>query len=216
MTISTNETGGAFADGLTAVRIAVTPIIMALILWGWPDPQMAVLASILFIVAALTDIFDDYFGGASRSVHRRLGYLDDMADTVLVAGSLAALLAVVIREGMLHWSFAVPAVILITRELVVWGMRRRTLIVDGFPDDVLNNAKGGLAMLGTVLLVGAPWLTAWLNGVRAGDEGAMDAYATATPLIWSVGVVSLWIAMIFSLVSAVKILTQPRAESASQ
>jgi len=219
MTISTNktnETGGAFADGLTLVRIALTPIIMALILWGWPDPQMAVLASFLFIIAALTDIFDDFFGGASRSVDRRLGYLDDMADTVLVAGSLAALLVVVIREDVLHWAFAVPAVILIARELIVWMLRRSVLIADGFPDDFMNNAKGGFAMLGTALLVGSPWLTAWLNTMRASEDKAMEVYAASSPLIWTLGLLSLWIAALFSLVSAFKLLTQSTAKADAQ
>jgi len=86
---------------------------------GGIDLSLTLLASALFIVAALTDVFDDFFGGNEKSVHRRFGYLDDVADTVLVVGTLAALLFVVNRAGYMSWVFLVPAVILIGREILV-------------------------------------------------------------------------------------------------
>jgi len=52
--------------------------------------SLTLLASTLFAIAAFTDIFDDFLGGNERSIHRRFGYLDDIADTVLVVGTLAA------------------------------------------------------------------------------------------------------------------------------
>jgi len=66
-----NETGGMIADGLTVIRALITPIIMVIIVKGWPLPGYALLASIVFIGAALTDIFDDYFGGAETAIHRK-------------------------------------------------------------------------------------------------------------------------------------------------
>ena len=50
-----------------------------------------------------------FSAGSERSVHRRFGYLDDVADTVLVVGTLAALLFVVHRAGYMSWTFLVPA-----------------------------------------------------------------------------------------------------------
>ena len=97
MTISTNKTGetsstatgGALADALTLIRLVLTPIIMMVIIKGWPNLDMAVLASVLFIVAALTDFFDDYFGGTEMAVHRKFGWFDDIADILLVIGTLS-------------------------------------------------------------------------------------------------------------------------------
>lgn len=206
--------GGAFADGLTLVRLAVTPLIMGLILWQWPDPQIAILASALFIIAALTDIFDDWFGGSSRSVHRRYGFLDDAADTVLVSGALLALLGVMVRDGLAHWMFAVPVILLVMREICVGVIKGRSLARYGFPDSRVSNAKAGFAMLGTALLVGAPWLSLWVGSVlRSNEDGVADIYTTGSPIVWMAGLACLWIAAVFSLISAYRILTHTGAES---
>jgi phosphatidylglycerophosphate synthase len=199
--------GGAFADGLTLVRFAATPVIMALILWQWPDPQVAILASVLFIVAAVTDIFDDWFGGASRSVTRRYGYLDDIADTVLIVGALVALTIVLYRNGLMHWAFFVPVFVLVGRELLVGFFKGFELSRYGWPDNPLSNAKVAFAMLGTTLLVGSPWLTQLLDRIRAGEDRVMEVYSTGSPLIWIIGQACLWFAAMFSLISAYKILT---------
>lgn len=207
-----DEAGGAFADGLTLVRFAVTPIIMALIIWQWPDPQVAILASFLFIIAALSDIFDDYFGGSARSVTRRFGYLDDAADTVLIVGVLLALSYVLWQNGLFHWAFAIPVCVMIAREAIVGLVKGYELSRFGWPDNFPSNAKAGFAMLGTVLLLGSPWLTQALDRFRAGTDKAMDVYNTGSPAIWIAGQVALWIAMIFSLLSGYRILTSKRTD----
>jgi len=97
MTISTNKTdeeestaaGGAIADALTLIRLVLTPIIMIIIIKGWPDLNMAILASFLFIIAAFTDFLDDYFGGTENAPNRKFGWFDDIADIVLVVGTQA-------------------------------------------------------------------------------------------------------------------------------
>lgn len=208
--------GGAFADGLTLVRIGVTPVIMALILWQWPDPQVAILASFLFIIAALTDIFDDWFGGASRSLLRRYGDLDDVADTVLIVGALLALTIVLYRNGLTHWAFYVPVSVLIGREMIVGLFRGFELSHYGWPDNFVSNAKVFFAMLGTTLLVGSPWLTQLFDRMRAGQDRAMEVYSASSPLIWIIGQACLWLAAVFSLISAYKILTFKREMVAPQ
>lgn len=213
--MTSGTVGGAFADALTLVRLLVTPIIMALILWQWPDPQIALLASFLFIVAALTDIFDDWFGGAARSLTRRYGYLDDIADTVLILGALLALAIVIYLNGMTHWTFVVPVCVLIGRELIIGLFKGFELSRYGWPDNLVSNAKTGFAMLGTTLLVGSPWLTQLWDRLRAGDDRAMEVYSTASPVIWIVGQTCLWIAAVFSLISAYKILTFKRDMAAT-
>lgn len=213
--MSSGSIGGAFADALTLVRLIVTPVIMALIIWQWPDPQVALLASFLFIVAALTDIVDDWFGGAARGLTRRYGYLDDVADTVLIIGSLLALAIVLHRSGLTHWAFAVPAAVLIGRELIIGLFKGFELSRYGWPDNLISNAKTGFAMLGTALLVGSPWLTQLSDRLRAGDDRVMEVYSTASPWIWIVGQACLWIAALFSLISAYQILTFKRDMAAT-
>jgi len=161
------------------------------------------LASALFIIAALTDIFDDFLGGNERSVHRKFGYLDDVADTVLVMGTLAALVFVVNRAGWMSWVFLTPVAILIGREMFVGLFRGFELSRYVVPDTLMSNLKSGLSMLGTCLLLASPWLQVWIDRMRAGTDKVADTFAATSPIVWFTGEIILWIAAIFSIISAV-------------
>ncbi len=201
--------GGAFADALTLIRLLLTPVIMFLIVKFWPVTAMAALASILFLIAALTDIFDDYFGGTETSVFRRFGYLDDVADTVLCTGTLAALLFVTHRAGFLAWPFAVPAVIIIAREILVGLIKGKQISIYGWPDNFLSSAKSGFIMLAVCILVATPWLTQWFDALRANEANVVDVFNEASPVIWIIGEIVLWIGGVFSVLSAIKIFKTP-------
>lgn len=201
--------GGAFADGLTLIRILLTPVIMFLIISHWPVTAIAALASMLFLIAALTDVFDDYFGGTDASVFRRFGYLDDIADTVLCTGTLAALLFVTHRAGFLAWPFAVPAGIIIAREIVIGLAKGKQIAIYGWPDNFLSSAKSGFIMLAVCILVATPWLTQWFDALRATDSNVVDVFNNASPVIWVIGEIALWIGAVFSILSAIKIFKTP-------
>jgi len=203
------ETGGAFADGLTLIRILLTPAIMFLIIKFWPLTAMAALASVLFLVAALTDIFDDYFGGTETSVFRRFGHWDDVADTILCTGTLAALLFVTHRAGFLAWPFAVPALIIIAREILVGFVKGKQISIYGWPDNFLSSAKSFFIMLGVCILVATPWLTQWFDALRANEANVVDVFNNASPMIWVIGEIALWIGAVFSILSAIKIFKTP-------
>lgn len=207
--LSAKDAGGAFADGLTFIRIIMTPIIMAIIYLYWPDTKMAVFASVLFLVAAVTDIFDDYFGGASKSIYRKYGWLDDIADTVLIMGTLIALSWVIYREGFLAWPFAIPAAILIVREIMIGLLKGFELSRFGWPDTFLSNAKSGLSMLAVCILVGSPWLTQAWDSYRA-DQDPMAVFNESSPVIWLIGQGFLWVAALLSIVTAIQILKLPK------
>ncbi len=210
MNTSTNDkqvkTGGAFADGLTLIRFLLTPIVMLVILNGWPANQMAILASVLFTIAALTDIFDDLTGGASTSRDRSLGWFDDIADTVLVTGSLAAMLWVVYQSGQLGWAFGVPALVLIGREVIVALVKGRSLIRREWPVTSLGNLRTFLTMLSVCLLIASPWLTTWIDSIRASDENIMGIYDSNAGYVWITGQVLLWLAALLSVYTGIQIL----------
>jgi len=201
--------GGAFADGLTLIRILLTPVIMGLIVTSWPVTAMAALASMLFFIAAMTDIFDDYFGGTDVSVFRRFGYLDDVADTILCVGTLVALLFVTYRAGFLAWPFAVPALLIIAREAIVGLVKGKAIATYGWPDNFLSSAKSGFTMLGVCILVASPWLTQWFDILRANDSNVVDVFNQASPMIWVIGEIALWVGAVFSVLSAIKIFKTP-------
>ena len=215
MTISTNKTGetgstatgGALADALTLIRLVLTPIIMMVIIKGWPNLDMAVLASVLFIVAALTDFFDDYFGGTEMAVHRKFGWFDDIADILLVIGTLAAMLYVTHKNGLLAWTFAIPAGVIIAREVLVGLVKGYEMTKTGWPETKFGDLKNGLVMLGTCLLVASPWLTTWIDRAIAGPDNAMEVYGSTSPYVWLIGEGILWFAAIVSILTGFKLLT---------
>lgn len=215
MTTSTNKvdenqttaTSGAIADALTLVRVVLVPVIMFLIIKGWPNLDMAVLASSLFIVAALTDFFDDYFGGTEKAVHRKFGWFDDIADILLVIGTLAAMLYVTHKNGFLAWTFAIPAGVIILREGLVGLLKGYQMTKTDWPETRFGDLKNGLIMLGTCLLLASPWLTTWIDRLLAGSDNAMDIYGSTSPYVWLIGEGILWIAAIISIITGIKLLT---------
>ena len=198
------EAGGAFADGLTLVRLVLTPIIMAIIILHWPDTKMAVFATILFLAAALTDIFDDYIGGASRSKYRKFGWIDDVADTILVVGTLIALSIVMLSSQIMAWTFAVPAFIIILREIAVGLLKGRALRQFGWPDTKLSNAKVGMSVFAICTLVASPWLSQFADIFRADDDPS-KLLNLGSPWVWYAGIIILWIAAILSLITGTRI-----------
>lgn len=202
--------GGAFADALTLLRMLIMPLVAFLIWKGWQpveaggiDLGLTLLASALFAIGALTDIFDDFLGGNERSVHRRFGYLDDIADTVLVVGTLLALIFVLHRANLITCVFLVPAVVLIGREIIVGLFKGFELSRYYFPDTLLSNLKSGSSMLATCLLLASPWLQAWIDRFQAGEDQVAEVFATSSPGVWIAGMIILWIAAILSIITAI-------------
>jgi CDP-diacylglycerol--glycerol-3-phosphate 3-phosphatidyltransferase len=228
MTTSTNETSemketkGALADGLTLVRLLLTPLIMFVIYLAWSgkpaDPQgfvslnlsMVLLASVLFAIAAVTDVLDDFVGGSAVSVHRKFGWFDDIADSVLIAGTLVALMYVTDKAGLLHWSFMVPAVVLIARDLIIALTKGYELSKFGFLETRLGDLKSVIAMLATCLLVAAPWLSNVVDNFRSDQntDNIMQVYNNSSTWIWNTGLAALWIAAILSVITGLQFFTK--------
>jgi len=211
MNTSTNETnvkiGGAFADGLTLVRVVLTPIVMIIIIMGWPNTSWAIFASVLFLIAALTDIFDDMTGGSETSKARQFGWFDDIADTVLVVGTLAALIYAYYKMGALSWVFAVPALLIIFRDILIGLFKGFELSKNGWPETRFGTIKNGIIMLAVCLLLGAPWLQVWIDSFRISPENIEQVYGVPTPLVWYAGLLFLWVGATLSLFTGFLLFT---------
>ncbi|MGH9150484.1 MAG: CDP-diacylglycerol--glycerol-3-phosphate 3-phosphatidyltransferase [Acidimicrobiales bacterium] len=95
------------ANGITIGRIAVTPILLAVILGGgdsWP-------AIALWTVLSGTDWVDGYLA-RRQGVTRSGAFLDPLADKFLVLGALVALVA----RGVFWW---VPVAVIAGREVAI-------------------------------------------------------------------------------------------------
>ncbi len=208
MNISTNktavETRGAFADGLTLVRVILTPIIMLVIIrGGWPSLDMAVLASILFAIAALTDLLDNMVGGGETSKARQLGWFDDIADTALITGTLAAMFWTLYASGYLQWAFAIPAALIIGRDVLVGLIKGRSFRKTGWPETRFGELKTAISMLAVCGLIAAPWLSNGLGRL----VGSTDEFGIYTvPWISHIALGLLWLAAFLSLITGLMLL----------
>ncbi len=215
MNTSTNKTtaflGGAFADGLTLIRAALAPVIMFVIVkGGWPAIDMAVLASVLFIIAALTDILDDVFGGDETNTNRALGWFDDIADVLLITGTLAAMLWSLFSSGFLTWVFAVPASVIILRDILIGAMNGRQLRISGWPETKFGTVKTFTCLLAVSALVATPWLSVWIGNVQSSDSA--EVISVGAPWVGQAALALLWLAALMSLYTgALLVLTKSKA-----
>jgi len=100
---------------LGLARIALTPVVMALILL--PFPGGGLLAALVFAIAAITDFLDGRIARARGEVTSLGVFMDLTADKVLVAGVTIAMVEV----GLLPTWIAAT---ILGRELVIGGIRQ--------------------------------------------------------------------------------------------
>jgi CDP-diacylglycerol--glycerol-3-phosphate 3-phosphatidyltransferase len=157
-----------FLMQITYLRIALVPIVMALILVGDTVSRAYAIAAALFAVAALTDFFDGYLARRWRTTTKLGSFLDTTADKFLVAGVLIALVAV----GRASPWFAA---IIVGRELLILGLRG-VVAADGavMPPSIWGKLKAvvqfiaiGLAIVRWRRDVGPFYIDEWAMGIAA-------------------------------------------------
>ena len=99
---------------ITLVRIVLIPLFMLIV--GLKLPYGDYLATVVFVIAALTDTLDGYLARRRQEVTRFGKLLDPLADKLLVS---AALLVLVEGGRLVSW----VALLIIGRELAVTGLR---------------------------------------------------------------------------------------------
>jgi CDP-diacylglycerol---glycerol-3-phosphate 3-phosphatidyltransferase len=111
-----DERAALFLKGVTYLRIALVPIVMALVLVGDRIRYAYAIAGVLFAFAALTDFFDGILARRWSQTTTLGSFLDTTADKLLVSGVLLALVAV---NRASPWI----AFVIIGRELLILGLR---------------------------------------------------------------------------------------------
>jgi len=101
---------------LAVLRLILTPVAMYLILQSPDSRAYAVAATVVFVAAALTDFADGYLARRWRITTTLGAFLDTVADKVLVAGALLALVEIGTTSS---WA----AFIIIGREVSIMGLR---------------------------------------------------------------------------------------------
>jgi CDP-diacylglycerol--glycerol-3-phosphate 3-phosphatidyltransferase len=148
---------------LAISRLILTPIAMVLILAAPDDQGVRIAATAVFVIAALTDFADGYLARRWQLTSTLGAFLDTVADKILVAGALIALVEI---GTVSAW----VAFIIIGREVAIMGLRSVAALDQGtVPPSMWGKSKAALqftaisfAILRLDIVMG-PWrLDQWL------------------------------------------------------
>jgi len=104
------------ANAITVARILLVPVFLIVLLSGIPEPYADIAAAAVFIIAAASDKLDGYIARKRQSITALGQFLDPLADKLLIA---AALIALVAQDRVPAW----VAMVIIGREIAVSVLR---------------------------------------------------------------------------------------------
>ncbi|AKU12673.1 CDP-diacylglycerol--glycerol-3-phosphatidyltrans ferase [Azoarcus sp. CIB] len=169
-------------NSLTWARIALIPLFVGVFYLPeqWLDPQEKNLAAtLIFIVAAVTDWFDGYLARALNQTSAFGAFLDPVADKLMVAAALILLVQLARVDSII-------AVVIIGREITISALREWMARIGesaGVAVAFVGKLKTAAQMTAIpLLLYDAPLLH--LN-VRL--FGEILIYAAAALTLWSMG-----------------------------
>ena len=151
---------------LAILRLLMTPIAMALILRSPDNDAARMSALVVFVVAAVTDYADGYLARRWQITTTLGGFLDLLADKVLVTGALIALVEI---GTVSTWA----AFLIVGRELAVMALRSvAALDQSTVPPSIWGKWKAALQFIAISFAIAqfdvvvGPWrLDQWLMAV---------------------------------------------------
>jgi CDP-diacylglycerol--glycerol-3-phosphate 3-phosphatidyltransferase len=171
---------------LTWARIVAIPLIVGVFYLGLVPSNANLIATVLFVVVALTDWADGYLARKLNQTSSFGAFLDPVADKFLVCASLLVLVH-------LQRAHAFVALVIIGREIAISALREWMAQI-GASRSVAVHMLGKLKT--TVQMIAIPFLLF--------DErlfGVIDTRAWGTVLIWAAAVLTIW-SMIYYLQKA--------------
>ncbi len=151
-------------NALTLARLVLAPVIAWAIWCGQlgDDRAWSIVAAVLFVIAALTDLFD---GMAARALHAESKFgrvIDPIADKALVGLPLIALSLVLGKVGWPLWPLvAVSTAVIVVRDILMTWIRLSSSDGEGPRVSILAKWKTALELIA----VGAAVLAALVPGM---------------------------------------------------
>ena len=161
---------------ITTTRIVLTPVI-AVLIWHSGNPNYALFALIMFILASISDWLDGYLARQMEVVSPLGRMLDPIADKLLICACLISL-ASQTTHGVF---FLFPALVIILREFLVSGLREH--------------------LAGTKIALPVSLMSKWKTAAQMTAIGCLigsGAFSSLTILASTIGIVLLWLAAIMT------------------
>lgn len=179
---------------LTVLRIVLAPLFLVLALWEFPFHYAAAL--IVFIAAALTDMFDGKIARARGLITNFGKFLDPLADKMLTT---AAFLLFMAKGQMDVWALF----LVLTREFMVTSVRliaaKDGKVIAASYWGKLKTVAQFVAIIYTLTAMEFSTWQAWLS---------LPSAAFSVPLV--VGQVFIWISVVLTLIAGVEYVWQNR------
>lgn len=165
---------------LTAMRLISAPLV-ALMLLISTEPFWSLIALIIYAIASATDWLDGYLARRWQSVSGFGRMLDPIADKLMVILILSAIMATkLVPAGISGLIIGAPALIIITREIMVSGLREFMA-----KQDFIVHVTWAAKMKTTIQLIAIGFLIGSFIFQPASDYAKLS---------YGVGVVGLWLA----------------------
>jgi cardiolipin synthase (CMP-forming) len=171
---------------LTLTRIAAIPLIAGLFYFPIDNGSRNLLATVMFVVFALTDWLDGYLARKLNQTSAFGAFLDPVADKFLVCASLLVL----VHLGRVD---VLVSLIIIGREIAISALREWMAQI-GAKRSVAVHMLGKLKT--TMQMVAIPFLL--YDGILF---GVIDTAAWGFVLIWIAGILTVW-SMVYYLQKA--------------
>lgn len=162
---------------ITFIRIFLIPIILYLLFSE--NPNIVLIAGLLFIVSSVSDYFDGYLARTLNQSSKLGTLLDPIADKLLIA----SVIVVLVDTGVISNIHVVPAIIILLREIAISGLREFLAKLNtDMPVSKLAKYKTTFQMVSLSILI-----------ISLGFE--------LNDLLWNIGLITLWIAAIITILS---------------
>ncbi|OCG29797.1 CDP-diacylglycerol--glycerol-3-phosphate 3-phosphatidyltransferase [Gilliamella sp. Choc4-2] len=102
---------------LTLFRVILIPFFV-LTFYLLPYEWSGFFSALLFLIAAVTDVFDGYLARRLKQTTKFGAFLDPVADKIMVTIAL-----ILITQYYQAWWISIPAIIIISREIIISALR---------------------------------------------------------------------------------------------